>query len=140
MSSAVQHICIPAWMTEGLGVTPAQNEKEPHWWILLGANTHPHQPACADIPIYFFNFAKGTELIQAGHYDAITIDSSVNLIFDWLRYKDNEPPINYCQMPAIIPQVLLPDSKLVFLFYFYFFSFKKKYIYIIILHNAKAQE
>ena len=99
-------------MTEGLGVTPAQNEKEPHWWILGGANTHPHQPARADIPIYFFNFAKGTELIQAGHYDVITIDSSVNLIFDWLRYKEDEPPINYCQMPAIIPQVL-PDSKFI---------------------------
>ena len=99
-------------MTDGLGIRSAQVEKEPHWWVVESPYDNPHLPTLEDIPMYLFNFANGSRLIESGQYDTITIDSSPNIMFDWLRYYKNEPPITYCQMPAIIPEVL-PDSKFI---------------------------
>jgi len=52
-------------------------------------------------------------MIVAGNNRMVTIDGSPGLA---KAYYWNEPPVNLCLLPAIIPEALvLPDSKFVFI-------------------------
>ena len=84
----------------------AQFTKEPHWWI---AQHGPNVPTTRQIAKYLFNFIPGSYLVQESHY-AVTVDATPNLIFKWPHFVDEEPLVNYCLMPSLLP-VILPDSK-----------------------------
>ena len=104
-------------MSEAFG-SGSQVEKEPHWWITRGPAKHPRKPEASYIPIYLLNFLDTSRKLASGRYNnsnyhqPLTIDGTPNLMFDWPRWFENEPPINYCLLPAVIPQIL-PDSKFV---------------------------
>ena len=91
----------------------AQSKKEPRWWVPAGAAVSPHTPTPEDIPVYLMNFAPAARILESKiHDDAITIDASPNLLFDWPRFNAEKQPVNYCLLPAVIPQVL-PHSQFV---------------------------
>ena len=104
-------------MTRGLGMRPGQITKELHWWERW-PQTDPslpnpkHIPQPNNIPVYLMNFAHAYESIAAGDSQFVTVDGSPNAFQDVPAYYMNEPPVNYCLLPAIIPEVL-PDSKFV---------------------------
>ena len=96
----------------------SQVDKEPHWWIPRGPAAHHHQPEAKHVPTYLFNFLDTSRELASGrhnlsnYHQPLTIDGSPNLMFDWPRWYENDPSINYCLLPAIIPEVL-PNSKFI---------------------------
>ena len=91
------------------GSACAQFEKEPHWWAEPAL---PHRPAARHILKYLLNFVPGARLLANSRY-ALTIDATQNLIFEWPRFvAKEEPPVNYCLLPSLVP-VVLPHSKYV---------------------------
>ena len=96
----------------------SQLQKEPNWWIAKRPETHPRKTESRHVPIYLLNFLDMSHELSSGHYNhtmyhqPLTIDGCPNLMEQWPRWYKDEPPINYCLLPAIIPQVL-PDSKFV---------------------------
>ena len=98
-----------------LGIPVAQLEKEPHWWVVHSDHwQNSHLPSLKHIAMYFFNFAKVSSLIgnSSVKLPLITIDSTPNIMFDWPSYYDREPAVNYCLLPAIIPEIL-PESRFI---------------------------
>ena len=95
-----------------------QVEKEPHWWIPRGPAAHPRKPEAMHALIYLLNFLDTSHKLASGRYtntkyhQPLTIDGSPNLMYHWPRWYENEPPVNYCLLPAVIPEVL-PESKFV---------------------------
>ncbi len=99
-------------LTKGLSLD-YQLTKEPRFWVSTGPRPekNPHIPDPNDVILYLTNFAKASRWIEGyNRSDVVTIDSTLNVLSDWTRYYSNEPPVNYCQMAAVIPEVL-PDSK-----------------------------
>ena len=94
------------------GIPLAQIEKEPRWWIREGPNgvEKARVPAADHIVEYLLNFVRGSHLLKQSRKHVLTVDGSPSIIFDWPRFIVNEPPVNYCLLPSLIPAVL-PDSK-----------------------------
>ena len=85
-------------------------EKEPHFWVPSGPSTNHafvHHPS--DFAHYLMNFLPAVEAeIESGF--SLPVDGSPNLMFQWPRYVMDEGIVNYCLVPAVLPQVL-PDSR-----------------------------
>ena len=86
-----------------------QAYKEPHWWAIDGTRKKLTVISPDSVALYLLNFAKGILYIEQS-LQAMTIEASPNLMFQWPRYSKNETMQNYCLLPAVIP-ALLPDSK-----------------------------
>ena len=90
-------------------VSSCQSYKEPHWWVIGGTRKKVTVISPDSVALYLLNFAKGILYIERS-LQAMTIDASPNLMFQWPRYRKTETMQNYCLLPAVIP-ALLPDSK-----------------------------
>ena len=96
----------------------SQVAKEPHWWITKKPAAVPRRPEANHVPIYLFNFLNVSRKIASGRYNnseyrqPLTIDGTPNLMYRWPQWYKNEPSVNYCLLPAVIPEIL-PDSKFV---------------------------
>ena len=104
-------------MTDGLGMNPAQLRKEQHWWEWW-PETNPGPPHPSSIPqpenihANLLHFAHAYKMIAAGNHNVVTVDGSPNYFHIFLMYYKGEPPVSYCLLPAILPEVL-PNSKFV---------------------------
>ena len=84
-----------------------QTTKEPHWWL----STHNHIVSRLPdyLALYLLNFNKGAKYMEQSRH-VVTIDASLNMMYEWPRYTEEETMENYCLIPSLVP-VLLPDSK-----------------------------
>lgn len=87
--------------------------KEPHFWVLRGPfESHrlfPHDDK--DLTMYLVNFQPSVEVEIESSF-SLPIDGSPNLLFQWPQYGSHEGIVNYCLIPAVLPQVL-PESKFI---------------------------
>ncbi len=102
-------------ITKGLSIPIAQAEKEPHFWVIRNNSMYTQELTSKHVVMYLLNFAKAsrwTELQMAHNtvLPVITIDGSPNWIHSWPLYFGQEKVVNYCQAPAVIPEIL-PKAK-----------------------------
>ena len=79
--------------------------KEPHWW----SGGKVKSTSFGYLSVYLLNFERGSDFVDR-NMPAVTIDASLNLMYESPRYSEDETMENYCLMPSLIP-VILPDSK-----------------------------
>ena len=80
--------------------------KEPHWWV---ARRHIVSRLPDYLALYLLNFGEGAKYVERSRH-AVTIDATLNMMYQWPRYTEEETMENYCLIPSLVP-VLLPDSK-----------------------------
>ena len=86
--------------------------KEPHFWVPRGPfETHRFPHDDKDLTMYLVNFQPSVEVEKESSF-SLPIDGSPNLLFQWPQYGLHEGIVNYCLVPAVLPQVL-PESKFI---------------------------
>ena len=86
--------------------------KEPHFWVPRGPfETHRFPYDDKDLTMYLVNFQPSVE-VEMEYSFSLPIDGSPNLLFQWPQYRSHGRIVNYCLIPAVLPQVL-PGSKFI---------------------------
>ena len=85
--------------------------KEPHWWQRTPSFSHNF--VAAHLSDYLVNFAPLVEKLSRNQNKIIlSMDATPSLMFDWPRFLNQDWRINFCLLPAVLPNVL-PNSKFI---------------------------
>ncbi len=86
--------------------------KEPHWWLQAEHFTHNTSRNALFLVRYLLTYKPlVTEMQQKHTLSLLSVDATPGKMFRWPRFvKHGHPAVNYCLLPAVIPQVL-PRAK-----------------------------